>query len=88
MMMMEVEEVVVRGRGVWTREGSKPCVADHKAKGRAAQGQGPVVVVVVVVVVVPAGVGCCQVQQRRRTTTLHGAWKEADKSSCSFSEHY
>lgn len=34
---------------------------------------------------------CCvvvQVQQRRRTTTLHGAWKEAAKSSCSFSKHY
>ncbi len=55
MMMMEVEEVVVRGRGVWTREGSKTCVADHKAKGGAVEGQG-VVVVVVVVVVVPAGV--------------------------------
>ena len=39
--------------GVWTREGSKTCVADHKAKGGAAEGQG---VVVVVVVVVPAGV--------------------------------
>jgi hypothetical protein len=55
MMMMEVEEVVVRGRGVWTREGSKTGVADHKAKGGAVEGQG-VVVVVVVVVVVPAGV--------------------------------
>ena len=41
--------------GVWTREGSKTCVADHKAKGGAVEGQG-VVVVVVVVVVVPAGV--------------------------------
>ena len=41
--------------GVWTREGSKTFVADHKAKGGAAEGQG-VVVVVVVVVVVPAGV--------------------------------
>ena len=86
------------GRGGGAREGcvdeggkqavrGRRSASDHKTKGRAAQGQGPVVVVVVVVVV-PAGVGCCQVQQRRRTTTLHGAWKEADKSSCSFSEHY
>jgi hypothetical protein len=38
-MMMEVEEVVVRGRGVSTREGSKTCVADHKAKGGGPKGK-------------------------------------------------
>ena len=58
--------------GVWTREGSKTCVADHKAKGGAAEGQG-VVVVVVVVVVVPLVLRCCAGAAEAQDD--HPAWR-------------